>query len=135
MHPRRRRHLALVIGSERESAGNNWEAYKILQAHTMPEPIFVIDDSFFIKGRGLALVSTWERGDGPPVNVKVGDEVELTTPGGETFRTQVKGVEMIHADPSLPHLTPLGILVSLPAEYGVRLCGAKAQVVTEKAKS
>jgi hypothetical protein len=96
----------------------------------MPEPVFVITETFFIKGRGLVLLYTEVRQANPPVRVRLGDEVELTSPSGEKQRTRVTGVEI--ADFCQPRLRPAlgGILVSLTAEDGVRLRGARVRVIT-----
>jgi hypothetical protein len=88
---------------------------------------FVITESFFIKSRGLVLVLSYEKDADPPIRVKLGDEVELICQDGERFRTQVKGLEI--CDPRPMGETLQGFLVSLTAEYGLRLRGAKAQFI------
>ena len=98
----------------------------------MPAPTFIITDSFFVKGRGLALLCSWDRDADPAVRARIGDDLELTSTDGEIIRTRIKGIELIQVSPPRPRQAPLGILVPLTFEEGVRLRGASAKVVTEK---
>ena len=100
----------------------------------MCEPDFVIEETFFIKGRGLVLAFSPET-LASTARVKIGDLVDLTCLDGGTLRTRVNGVELINVDIRVRPHPPLGILVSLSPEDAIRLRGTKAQVVTEKANS
>jgi hypothetical protein len=48
----------------------------------MTEPVFTIHETFFIKDRGLALLSLLHPDAAPPVRAHVGDEIELALEGG-----------------------------------------------------
>jgi hypothetical protein len=93
----------------------------------MPEPLFTIHETLYIKGRGIVLLALLDREGGPPVRVRIGDEIALTTEDGACIKTTVRGVELGPAGP--PDKFPLGLLVALPSEDAPRLRGAKAQVV------
>lgn len=93
----------------------------------MPESTFTIDDTFFIQGRGLVLLSHFDRDAAVPVRVRVGDELDIATISDRFIRTTVTGVEMIHAPPM--EKLPLGILVALSRQHDADLKGATAKVV------
>ena len=93
----------------------------------MPAPDFTIDHAFFMQGRGLILVSSaFDRKATAPVQVCVGDELEITTKIGASIRTTVTGVEMMHGTPLSRYR--VGIRVALPDDHGSTLEGAIAQV-------
>jgi translation elongation factor EF-Tu-like GTPase len=94
----------------------------------MSEPYFTIHDTYFIKGRGFILFSFLDSGANPPVRVRIGDEIELTTEDGGCVKTIVTGVEMVH-DCGSPGQFPLGLLVSLVPDDHHALRGAKAHVI------
>lgn len=90
----------------------------------MPQPVFTIHETYNVKGRGLVLFSFPEE----PVQVRVGDEIELTTEDARCVRTRVTAVELVH-DWGRPGQFPLGIMVSLVPDDDLVLHGAMAHVV------
>jgi translation elongation factor EF-Tu-like GTPase len=49
-----------------------------------------VDDVFTISGRGVVVVPIWLS----ELKIKVGDSVQLRTPGGQVRNTRIAGVEM-----------------------------------------
>jgi hypothetical protein len=58
----------------------------------------IVDDIFEISGRGIVLSFDFSKSLGPNVAARVGDQIELRTPGGSTLQTEIRGIE---------HLKPL----------------------------
>jgi translation elongation factor EF-Tu-like GTPase len=63
----------------------------------MARCLFVVEDTFFIKGRGLVLVpGIVLQGD---ERLRVGDPILLKRPDGSFFESAIGGIEMIYGTP------------------------------------
>lgn len=64
----------------------------------MTELLFVVEDTFSIRGRGLILCPGWNR-DASPSGIGTGTLNELRRPDGSARGTVIKAVELISTPP------------------------------------
>jgi len=66
----------------------------------MPEQMIMIDDAFFIEGRGVVLLCPEDRSVSHPLPIRVGDDLEIAANNGEAVRAKVTGIEGLTGPPS-----------------------------------
>jgi translation elongation factor EF-Tu-like GTPase len=71
----------------------------------MASLLFVVEDTFSIKGRGTVLVP----GFSDRLNLKIGKPIEFRRPDGSRLTSAIQGIEMLSPNPT--HTVP--ILVSV----------------------
>ncbi len=93
--------------------------------------VHVLDivESFHVQGRGLVLVGVWVRSS--PEAIHVGNEIELRARSGKSFRTYIKGTEMIRAEPRPDGRIPIGLMVADDPSFAVDLKGAQVWKVEQ----
>jgi len=77
----------------------------------MEEPLlFVVEFAFQISQRGCVLVPGLSTEHGAP-RVRVGSEIRLVTPNGESINTHVSGIEMLNYGSQRPEKRTAPILL------------------------
>jgi len=77
----------------------------------MEEPLlFVVELAFQISNRGCVLVPGLSTEPGAP-HVRVGSEIRLVTPGGQSINTHVRGIEMLNYGSRRPEKITAPILL------------------------
>lgn len=79
-----------------------------------------VDATFWIEGRGLVLAALWV--PDCEQTIRNGDRAELRAESGVSFRTAIKAIEMIRAEPRSDGRKLLGLMMAdeLPAEIAMK---------------
>lgn len=80
----------------------------------MPEPLFTVDDTFTIRGRGIVLLGI--TADQYNTSIRMGDAVSIQRPDGTIVPAKVSGLEAPHTVKWMgppPPLPRFGVLVDI----------------------
>ncbi len=69
----------------------------------MSHLLFIVEDTFLIRGRGLVLAPGIPHSD--QTRIRVGDPLQLKRPNGSTFETAIAGIEFLTPNPM--RVTPI----------------------------